>query len=119
MSIRSDDTRLADPGKDPQRWKYEGYPAFTEWMASSNDFLVLRRFSKTSSRVLLYLQHEITLKEKRLDECDRWTMSLPGSQGGCGSFVHDAGSPREKIIKELSPLLKEYCECGVPSEDMN
>jgi hypothetical protein len=90
-------------------WKYDGYPALAAWKASSNDFFLLRRFSRTSARVLLYLQNEIAEKERQLDAMDEFTKALPGDQGGCGSFRLDAGSPREQLIQDLVPLLKEYC----------
>jgi hypothetical protein len=103
-SSSSDTEKTADPP-----WKHEGYPAFTKWASSSNDFFLLRRFSRTSTRVLLYLQNEIAELGRKLDDMDEFTMNLPGNQGGCGSFRLDHGSPREEVIEKLAPLLKEHC----------
>lgn len=43
-----------------QPWKYIGYRGFCKFVASDDDFFVLRRFSTLSSRVLLALQDELS-----------------------------------------------------------
>lgn len=107
----------SEQGRRP--WKEDGYPALCAWMASSDDFFSFRRFTRTGARVLLYLQNEISRREIELDAMDDFTKCLPGDQGGCGSFNRDIGSPRDKLIRELQPLLKEYCMFSDKSSGRN
>jgi hypothetical protein len=48
-----------------------GYPAFTTWLAASEDNVVVRRFDIVHGRVLLYMQDHIVEKESQLRELDR------------------------------------------------
>jgi hypothetical protein len=58
-------------------WKYEGYPGFAKWMASSDDFFVLRRFGQMNTRVLLLMQDRIKRKEEELFNIDERTRNGP------------------------------------------
>lgn len=71
--------RESDSESERQPWKEDGYPALCAWMASSNDFFIIRRFTRTSARVLLWLQEEIARKERKLDAMDDFSRRLPGS----------------------------------------
>lgn len=89
-------------------WKYHGYPAFSRFLASSSDYAVVRRFSVVATRCLLLLQHKIAKKESELAALDeRSVLILPEDLCTCGSFEADAGTPREKVIEELTILLKQ------------
>lgn len=92
-------------------WKYVGYPGFSSLMASSNDCFAIRQFGTLNVRVLLKLQNEIVVKERalwELDEESKWPTN--GVETGCGSFLLDAGGPREQLLKEISDLLKDYSQ---------
>ena len=100
-----------DPNVDLEAiaaWKYVGYPGFSKFMASSNDCFALRKFGDLNVRVLLKLQNEIVRKERELRQMDQFTMDLPDTQGGCGSFRLDANTPRERLLDEIASLLEDY-----------
>lgn len=94
--------------KDP--WQHYGYPALSKWMASANDFFVLRRFSATQVRCLLYLQNEIASKERMLHEWDKAALCLPVGKGNSGIINWDPWpeAPRVQLTQELIPLLQQY-----------
>lgn len=48
-------------------WKYAGYRDFSSFVASDNNFFILRRFSTLSARVLLALQDELVELEDQLN----------------------------------------------------
>lgn len=93
-------------------WQYHGYPALSRWMASSNDFFLLRRFSPLQVRCLLYLQNRIALKGEQLDQWDNFAMCQEPTKGNSGRINRDPealpGNPRPRIIRELVPMLQEY-----------
>ena len=89
-------------------WKYEGYPGFARWMASSDDFFVLRRFGQMNTRVLLLMQDRITRKEEELLNLDKLARSGPDIDGVSNSLRHDPQEEREMILDELKDQLKEY-----------
>jgi hypothetical protein len=95
-------------------WQYHGYPALTKWMASSNDFFLLRRFSPLQVRCLLHLQNQIAQKGKELDAWDTFAMCQEPEKGNSGWIDDDPealpGNPRPRILREVLPLLKDYSE---------
>lgn len=91
-------------------------------MASSNDFFVLRKYSRECARCLLRLQHEIAKVSEKLDILDEYSRQQPPGYGGCGSLGNDplGGDPvendpldppkgRVKLIEEMELLLQRYC----------
>lgn len=106
-SIISTPSQLEKQPDEP--WKTHGYPELTRWMASSNDFLVLRRFSQIGARITLKLQDELVRMEDQLRQMDDFASSQPKGCGGSGSYRLDEGSPRDKLLLEMAPRLKEYC----------
>lgn len=90
-------------------WKTHGYPELTRWMASSNDFLVLRRFSRVGARVTLKLQDELVRMEDQLRQMDDFASNQPEGCGGSGSYRLDEGSPRDRLLEEMASRLREYC----------
>ncbi|KAH8881110.1 hypothetical protein GQ53DRAFT_832641 [Thozetella sp. PMI_491] len=96
--------------KERKPWKYEGYPSFAAWMASSNDFFLLRRFGRLNARVLLMMQDEIVTKEAELDALDLHCQAGPDEFGDCSSIRFDPQPGRRQILQDLKGLLKEYNE---------
>jgi hypothetical protein len=105
-------TELSADEKYEIPWQYYGYPALSRWMASSNDFFVLRRFAPLQVRCLLHLQDQIATKGRELERWDKIAMDQEPGLGCSGWIDCDpealAGHPRPRILRELLPLLKEY-----------
>jgi hypothetical protein len=78
-------------------------------MASSDDFFMLRRFSKVNARYLLYLQHEIGKREHKLEDMDERSQTQPPGHGPCGSFEMDRMPERTQLIEEIGEILRKYC----------
>jgi len=99
-------------------WKYEGYPDFSEWMDSSHDFFVVRRFGKLNARVLLAMQDKISQREELLETLDRNAREVWFDENDPKTWANsrndsvrfDALQPggRAELIDEIKYLLKEY-----------
>jgi hypothetical protein len=94
--------------KELKPWKYEGYPGFGKWMASSDDFFVLRRFGQLNVRVLLLMQDRIQRKEEQLFSIDERAQNGPDIAGVANSLRSDPQGEREPLLDEIKVLLKEY-----------
>jgi hypothetical protein len=86
-------------------------------MASANDFFVLRRFSPLQVRCLLYLQHQIAMKDQQLRELDKKATSQPLGNGNSGYIDEDpialGDNPRPRLLLEVIPLLQQYSSCTI------
>lgn len=112
------DEELVGPASstsEKQGWRYKGYPAFSTWMASSDDAFVVRRFGTVHARTILMLQDKIVRLEAQLEEDDRRCMNqrLPKSEeylANNGSIRKDElyRPHRTAILEELVPLLEQY-----------
>lgn len=108
----------------PQYWKTHGYPAFSRYLASGSDFLVLRKFGQINALVLLDLQNEIRLLEQQLEE--NWQQSdqdndpIKQAKNKLTSLPDDhqknpKRAERSAVLKQLRPLIKEYNELLISS----
>ncbi len=93
-------------------WKFEGYPGFARWMASSDDCFVLRRFGQMNTRVLLLMQDRITRKEEELLKLDETARKGSDIEGVANSLRNDPQEERTMILDELKTQLKEYSTCS-------
>lgn len=97
-------------------WKYEGYKALSEWMASDDDFFVVRRFGTVNAHVILWMQHQIVSKETQLAELHQQMEKKPGTsaevEGQNDSFNWDIDylPERHNLMRELSALLLHYSQ---------
>lgn len=96
-------------------WRYKGYPAFSAWAASDNDFCAVRRFSVLHTRTILMLQDEIVRMEKILFDQDQACRHqiLPEDHeylANSGSFRSDEQyqPKRAKLLCDLAVMLKRY-----------
>jgi hypothetical protein len=89
-------------------WRFIGYPGFSKWMASDDDFFMLRRFDALAARVLLSLQWDLTKLETELNLLDYQGSHLVGKDIHNGSFqlLDDARRKKLDLIKEK---MVEYC----------
>lgn len=99
--------------KRDSAWRYEGYQAFTKWMASDDDFFVFRRFESLNAQVLLWMQDRIVRMENKLQDIHKL---VEGSDRSLkltnGSFRTDETNlrEREEIMRELSATMHHYSE---------
>ena len=82
-----------------------GYPTMCKWMASDDDFFVIRKFGEVAARVLLRMQDRIAQLEERLQEQDRRSV-MNGLDNG--TFRNEKNLTRDGIMEELTWRLKEY-----------
>lgn len=90
---------------DDQPWRYRGYPAMCRWMASDDDFFVIRKFGEVAARVLLRMQDRIVQLEEELHKQDQ--ISAEHSLHS-GTFRKEKNLTRDEIMDELTWRLKEY-----------
>ncbi|KAH7122524.1 hypothetical protein B0J11DRAFT_409503, partial [Dendryphion nanum] len=91
-------------------WKYLGYRAYSEFLASDDTFLVFRKFGTLHARVLLVLQDEISQLEARLEDIDTQHSRKAAKDIHNGSFRREEISERTQILHEVHEKLKEYSE---------
>ena len=82
-----------------------GYPAMCRWMASDDDFFVIRKFGEVAARVLLRMQDRIVQLEEELHKQDQIS-AMHGLHNG--TFRKEKNLPRDQIMDELTWRLKEY-----------
>ena len=75
------------------------------WMASDDDFFVIRKFGEVAARVLLRMQDQIVQLEERLQEQDRKSVI---NRLHNGTFRNEKNLTRDGIMDELTWRLKEY-----------
>jgi hypothetical protein len=107
-AVRNEEIGLSAQLPPPKPWKDEGYPAFSKWMASSEDFLVLRRFRELNSRSLLYLQNKVTQLEEDLARLDASARQMPDEMADSGTFRGDPLAARTATMERAIPLLQQY-----------
>ena len=92
---------LTEPGS-------KGYPALSAWVASDDDFFVIRRFDRLNARVILRMQDRISFLEERLEEIDQKCRKMKTGVGDNGTLRHDTEIERRKILGELEERLEKY-----------
>jgi hypothetical protein len=70
-------------------WKYIGYKGYSDFIASENDFYILRRFASLNARVALALQDQISLLEEQLDDLDKHCSRRDAEDLHNGTFRDD------------------------------
>ena len=75
------------------------------WMASDDDFFVIRKFGEVAARVLLRMQDRIAQLEEDLQKEDRISV---GQRLHNGTFRKESNPRRDDILDQLTWRLKEY-----------
>lgn len=101
-----------------QPWKYVGYRNFCEFVASDDDFFVLRRFSVLSARVLLALQDELAELEGQLEVHEKELASTSAPNVHNGTFRDEHSETRLDIIREVDRKLRAYNELVIQHSDL-
>ena len=97
--------------KHDNRWKWYGYRAAAQHMASDNDLFLVRRFATANTRVLLAKQAEIHSLEQMLNELDKPRVGEPAIDNS--TVLDDQRLGRPQLINTLWKLLKEYSAFGI------
>lgn len=95
---------------DAKPWKYTGYRSFSAFVASDNDFFILRRFSSLSARVLLGLQDQLSRLEEDLEQLEKRTREKDVPDIHNGSFRQEAEEGREILVRQAQRLLRDYSQ---------
>lgn len=88
-------------------WKYIGIKGYAKFIASDDDFFILRRFNTLIARVALGLEDEISDLEGQLDVLDERYSSKTAEDVNNGTFRDDM-EDRMEIIETLRKKLKRY-----------
>jgi len=95
---------------EKQPWKYTGYPKYSAWVASSDDFFHVRKFKTLNARVILALQDEIVVLEEKLKTLDKtYSLTTMGPINN-GSFRDDQQLTRVDTLEKIKLKLLEYSE---------
>ena len=89
-------------------WKYIGYRVFSRWLATSQGFLIVRKFSAANTRVILSLQDQVADLEEQLNEIDDYCARRGTGDFDNGTFRNDPREDRRKVIDQLQIKLNEY-----------
>lgn len=92
---------------DAKPWKYIGYKDFAAFVASDEDFFVLRRFDRLHSRVLLALQADIAWLEESLDVLDA-RLSAKDARDVDNGSVREDQHDRKALLSRISQQLRNY-----------
>lgn len=91
-------------------WKYIGYQSFSKFVASDNDFFILRRFSALTARVLLGLQDQLSQLEKKLEALEKRLRQENVPDTHNGSFRNEGQSERKELVLNAQSLLVTYSQ---------
>ena len=86
---------LTDKDRAKKPWKFIGYRAFCKFVASDDDFFVLRRFSVLTSRVLLSLQDELSELQSKPEAVEEDLMAFPARERRDQADAHEPAIGRE------------------------
>lgn len=109
-----DNSEVDELTKRNTAWKYEGYGSLSQWMASDDDFFIIRRFGTVNARVILWMQQEISQKESMLEKLhsrmEQTTEKTTGIEGQNDSFEWDKTNlpERHNLMRDLAALTLHY-----------
>ncbi|KAI1384466.1 uncharacterized protein F4822DRAFT_364605 [Hypoxylon trugodes] len=90
-------------------WKHIGYRGYSDFLASDNDFFVLRRFNTLNVRIALLLQDELAALESELSEMDANYSNKDAVDINNGTLRCDQ-EDRIELLEEIRQKLRHYNE---------
>ena len=108
MQSQSSEWHPSQVDIDAKPWKYTGYRSFSAFVASDNDFFILRRFSALSARVLLGLQDQLSRLEEDLETLEKSVRKKDAPDIHNGSFRQETEKAREALVSQAQRLLRDY-----------
>ena len=94
--------------KESKRWKYVGYRGASQWMASEDDFFMVRRFATLNTRVILTKEAQIADLERQLEEKDLMKAPPGAAEYDNSTVLEDYTPDRQNLLARLWRELKEY-----------
>ncbi|KAI5921255.1 hypothetical protein F4810DRAFT_372401 [Camillea tinctor] len=92
-------------GRKP--WKFIGYKGYAKFIASEEDFYIVRRFDALNVRVALSLQDEISVLEEQLSQLDNLYSQRDADDVNNGTFRDDL-EDRTSLMITISERLYHY-----------
>lgn len=105
----AEEPALTEEEIEKKPWKYIGYKGYSKFIASDNDFYVVRKFATLNTRVTLALQDEIVVLESDLDVLDAQYSKRDAENLHNGSFRDDR-QDRNALIEKITSKLAKYSE---------
>jgi hypothetical protein len=91
-------------------WKYLGYEEYSSFIASDDDFFVVRRFSTLTARVILALQDQLSELEEELAILENSLKRRDSPAVHNGSFREETRVERIDLLLRINQKLREYSE---------
>ena len=97
-----------------------GYRTFSKWMASDDDFFVVRKFGSVSARCALLMQDRIQNLSRELEKqdnlCESYGQHSGEFRGPDGR--NDFTDRRHQLLDEITWRLDQYSK-AYPRDDSN
>lgn len=113
--VENDQQHLTRSEIDEKPWKYIGYQGYTDFIASENDFFILRRFASVSARIALSLQDQVVVLEKELNDFD-WKYSRKEEEDVNNGTFREEEEERTEVLEALRLKLLQYSKCDIQGE---
>ncbi|ETS74199.1 hypothetical protein PFICI_14065 [Pestalotiopsis fici W106-1] len=94
-------------------WKFVGYRGYADFIASDDDFYMLRRFNTLHVRVSLSYQDRIAALEEQLTELDAEYSRREAEDVDNGTFRHDQ-EDRQALLDNIGEALYQYSKKKAP-----
>ena len=108
---------LTEEDRESKAWKYLGHRAFCKFVASEDDFFILRKFSTLTARVLLRLQDELSGLERELETLEEALMAKSAEDEHNGTFRRDV-EERRQIVDRIDKKLRAYNELVIQHSEL-
>lgn len=102
-----DESPLTEQEIETKPWKYIGYKGYSSFIASENDFYIVRRFATLNTRIALALQDQVAVLEEELEELDARYSRRDAEDLHNGSFGDDR-EDRMKLVESIAEKLMKY-----------
>ncbi|KAI0386071.1 hypothetical protein F5Y04DRAFT_275677 [Hypomontagnella monticulosa] len=100
-------------------WKYIGYKGYSSFLASEDEFFVLRRFDSLNIRIALSLQDELSVLEEELSEIDRKYSERDTTVAvNNGTFRYDQ-QDLTRLLSRIEQKVRHYNEFLLQLSDIS
>lgn len=109
IDLNSPPTETGPTSEEVQRkpWKFVGYRGYTKFIATDDDFYMLRRFNTLNIRTSLAYQDRIAALEEQLTELDDEYSKRDAEDVNNGTFRHDQ-EDRQDLLENIGEALYQY-----------